>query len=70
VSNIFKIPKEFKAHRGCCAYDLPQSLYREADATQIEVFLRNGDIEIRNLYEVNWKATYLPTDVIAWRLCE
>lgn len=66
--NIFKVPKNFNHHKGRSSTDMPQELYREKDFKMIEVFLRNGEVKRKVVCRVNWTASFLPEDIIAWRI--
>jgi hypothetical protein len=63
-----KLPKGFHEYEGLCSQHRPQALCREADRCQVEVYRRNGELTVETLYEIDWTATRLPTDIIAWRL--
>jgi hypothetical protein len=63
-----KMPKSFTPHRGRCSFDQPQETFKLPAKTQIQVFLRNGEIETRTLYEIIWTASYLKRDIIGYKL--
>lgn len=66
--DIFKIPKGFKAHKGRSSTDMPQALFALKDFDIIEVFYRDGTRAHIQLYGTDWTASYLKTDIIAWRI--